>query len=78
MHVANGANVADAANVGNPANVANAVLRQAAVRSRRDAAVVLWPALFAADSLFNAAEPQPRAKRQFLSGKSNVRLPPPR
>ena len=44
-HVANGADVANAA------NVADGVLRQVAVPPRRDAAVVLWPALFATNSL---------------------------
>jgi hypothetical protein len=52
MHVANGANVGNPANVADGANVANGVLRQVAVPPRQDAAVVLWPALFAADSLF--------------------------
>jgi hypothetical protein len=39
------------ANVANAANVGNVVLRQAAAPPRRDAAVLLWPALFAANSL---------------------------
>jgi hypothetical protein len=39
------------ANAANAANVANGVLRQAAVPPRRDAALLLRPALFAADSL---------------------------
>jgi len=45
MHVANGASVA------NPGNGANAVLRRVAVPSRRDAAVLRWPGLFATNSL---------------------------
>jgi hypothetical protein len=48
------ANVADATSVANPANaanVANGVFRSAAVPPRRDAAVLVRPALFAADSL---------------------------
>jgi len=47
----NPTNVADTANVASAANVANAVFRQVAVPPRRDAAVVLWPALFATNSL---------------------------
>jgi len=63
MEHANAANVANAANPGsaaNAANIANAVLRQAAGPPRRDAAVLLSPALFAADSL--ALEPPPDQK----------------
>jgi len=37
--------------VANAANVAKEVLRQVAVPPRRDASVVLWPALFATNSL---------------------------
>ena len=50
MRLANAADVANAgnpANGANPASVANAVLRQIAVPPRRDAAVLLWRALFA-------------------------------
>jgi len=55
-NVANPANVANAVlrqvrRVANPANGANGALRQAAVPPRRDAGVLLWPGLFAADSL---------------------------
>jgi len=39
------------ANVANAANVGNVVLRQVAVPPRRDAAVLLWAALFATSSL---------------------------
>jgi len=52
-NAANGANPAmwPPANVANAANVANVVLSEVAVPPRRDAAVLLWPALFAAGSL---------------------------
>ena len=43
--------MANPANVTNPANVANAVFRQVAVPPQRDAAMLLWPGLFATDSL---------------------------
>jgi hypothetical protein len=50
-NVANAANVASPANGANAANVANGVLREVAVTPRRDAAVLLWPGLFATNSL---------------------------
>jgi hypothetical protein len=51
MQVASAANAANAANVAYGANVANAVFRSVAVPPWREAAVVLWPALFATNSL---------------------------
>jgi hypothetical protein len=54
MQHANAADVANAANpagVANAANVANAVFRSVAVPPRRDAGALLWPALFATNSL---------------------------
>jgi hypothetical protein len=65
MQVANAANVADAANVANAGNVANGVLRQGAVRPRRHAAVLLWPALFATDSLALKPLADQKAKRHL-------------
>ena len=58
MRLANAADVANAgnpANGANPASVANAVLRQIAVPPRRDAAVLLRPALVATNSLASEA-----------------------
>ena len=49
--MANAANVGNGADVANPANVANAVFGSVAVPPRRDAAVVLWRALFATNGL---------------------------
>jgi hypothetical protein len=54
MQLANTADAGSPVNVVNPANVANGVLREVAVRPRRDAAVVVWAALFATDSLARA------------------------
>ena len=43
--------LAEERRLANAANVANAVFRQVAVPPRRDGAVLLWPGLFATDSL---------------------------
>ncbi|MGA2863922.1 MAG: hypothetical protein ABSF95_05490 [Verrucomicrobiota bacterium] len=54
MEHANAVDVANAANPGNvanAANVANAVFREVAGPPRRDAAALVWPALFAGNSL---------------------------
>jgi hypothetical protein len=58
------------ANVANAANVANGVLRQAAVPPRRDAAVLLWPALFVADSLALKAPPDQKVKPHLSNVES--------
>jgi hypothetical protein len=70
---ANVANVGNGANVGNAADVGNGVLGQAAVPPGRDAAVVLWAALFAADSPALKPPPDQKVKPHL----SNVETRPP-
>jgi hypothetical protein len=63
---------ANAANGGNAANGANGVFRQVAVPPWRDAAVVLWPGLFAMNSVALKAS----GKRGLSSnGKARKRFP---